>query len=162
MISITPFAASSLRQMVVERMGSSGAHSGAQTAATKSGKASDTAGPAAEPSASGRGSMDVLSAGQRLGLRITVEKGGCAGMQYTMQLDFERPTDEVNEAGDVCVFIDPQSASFIEGSELDYCDDLVGTGFRLRNPRATRSCGCGTSFEPAESEPAAASEVSGS
>lgn len=158
MISITPFAASSLRQMVVERIGSFGAHSDAQTVAVNS----EVPSGADDPSVSGMSSTDAVSAGKRLGLRITVEKGGCAGMQYTMQLDFERSTDEVNEAEGVCVFVDPQSASYIEGSELDYCDDLVGTGFRLRNPKATRSCGCGTSFEPAESEAAAASEVSGS
>lgn len=83
------------------------------------------------------------------GLRILVEKGGCAGMQYAMKLDARREDDLLSEAGGAQVFMDPASASLLLGSELDYCDDLVGTGFRLHNPNAARSCGCGTSFEPA-------------
>jgi iron-sulfur cluster assembly protein len=95
------------------------------------------------------------SAGTELGLRILVEKGGCAGMQYVMRLDAAGPEDVVVESGGAKVLLDPASAQFISGSELDYCDDLVGTGFRLNNPRAARSCGCGTSFEPAAEEPVA-------
>ena len=82
------------------------------------------------------------------GLRILVEKGGCAGLQYTMNLDARRSDDTVVERDGVGVFIDPSSLPYLSGAELDYCDDLVGTGFRLRNPNAVRSCGCGTSFEP--------------
>ena len=71
-------------------------------------------------------------------------------MQYEMHFDAERPGDEVSEAEGARVFVDTASARFLEGASLDYCDDLVGTGFRLQNPRAARSCGCGTSFEPLE------------
>lgn len=85
----------------------------------------------------------------RRGLRIQVEKGGCAGLQYTMNLSAERPGDLVGERDGVYVFIDLASSAYLSGSTLDYCDDLVGTGFRLENPNAARSCGCGTSFEPA-------------
>jgi len=92
------------------------------------------------------------SAGTDLGLRILVEKGGCAGMQYVMRLDSAGPEDVVVESGGAKVLLDPASAQYISGSELDYCDDLVGTGFRLNNPRAARSCGCGTSFEPVPEE----------
>jgi iron-sulfur cluster assembly accessory protein len=88
------------------------------------------------------------------GLRILVEKGGCAGMQYAMKLDLRQEGDVLSEAGGARVFMDPASAALLRGAELDYCDDLVGTGFRLQNPNAARSCGCGTSFEPA-TEPAA-------
>lgn len=84
----------------------------------------------------------------KMGLRIVVEKGGCAGMQYEMRFDVSSPEDIVNESEGACVFVDPASARFLGGSSLDYCDDLVGTGFRLHNPNAARSCGCGTSFEP--------------
>lgn len=84
------------------------------------------------------------------GLRIVVEKGGCAGMQYEMHFDAARPGDEVSESEGARVFVDAASVRFLEGASLDYCDDLVGTGFRLQNPRAARSCGCGTSFEPLE------------
>jgi len=82
------------------------------------------------------------------GLRVVVEKGGCAGLQYTMTLDIWRTGDTVVERDGVSVFIDSASFPYLSGAELDYCDDLVGTGFRLRNPNAVRSCGCGTSFEP--------------
>jgi iron-sulfur cluster assembly accessory protein len=56
----------------------------------------------------------------------------------------------VSESEGGRVFVDPESGRFLEGASLDYCDDLVGTGFRLQNPSAARSCGCGTSFEPLE------------
>jgi iron-sulfur cluster assembly accessory protein len=90
------------------------------------------------------------------GLRVFVEKGGCAGWQYGMTLDDPAAADAVIESGGVKVLVDPESASFLHGSTLDYADDLAGAGFRLNNPNATRSCGCGTSFEPAaaDAEPA--------
>lgn len=86
------------------------------------------------------------------GLRILVEKGGCAGMQYSMKLDLPQEGDVFAESEGARVLMDPGSASLLRGSLLDYCDDLVGTGFRLQNPNAARSCGCGTSFEPAQAE----------
>ncbi len=103
--------------------------------------------PAAPLSASSQGQLDGNEGACR-GLRILVEKGGCAGLQYTMNLDVRRSGDNVVERDGVGVFIDPTSLPYLSGAELDYCDDLVGTGFRLRNPNAVRSCGCGTSFEP--------------
>jgi iron-sulfur cluster assembly protein len=84
------------------------------------------------------------------GLRLLVEKGGCAGLQYGMTLDSPAEGDEVFPHGDVSIIIDPESLHHLRGSEIDYCDDLTGTGFRLKNPNAVRSCGCGTSFETAE------------
>ncbi len=84
------------------------------------------------------------------GLRIFVEKGGCAGMQYGMTLDRAGEQDRVVEAGGVKVIVDPESATFLEGVTLDYSDDLAGAGFRIKNPNAVRSCGCGTSFETAD------------
>lgn len=84
------------------------------------------------------------------GLRLYVEKGGCAGMQYGMTLDDAREADQIFPHGEVRVIVDPQSLQFLQGTEVDYCDDLTGTGFRLKNPNAVRSCGCGTSFETAE------------
>jgi iron-sulfur cluster assembly protein len=86
--------------------------------------------------------------GEKMGLRIVVEKGGCAGMQYEMRFDVAGAEDIVNESEGARVLVDAASARFLEGASLDYCDDLVGTGFRLHNPNAARSCGCGTSFEP--------------
>ena len=88
------------------------------------------------------------------GLRIFVEKGGCAGLQYGMALDAAKEGDEVVEQDGAQVIIDQESSTFLRGSVLDYSDDLAGAGFRLRTPNAARSCGCGTSFEPAQEDAA--------
>lgn len=85
-----------------------------------------------------------------LGLRLAVEKGGCAGLQYAMSLGEPQPGDEVTERDGAIVALDPESTTLLEGCTIDYSDDLTGAGFRIINPRAARSCGCGTSFEPAE------------
>ncbi len=81
------------------------------------------------------------------GLRLFVEKGGCAGLQYGMKIDQPKPEDQVVTEGDTCVMVDPESHRYLADCTLDYCDDLAGTGFRIVNPDAVRSCGCGTSFE---------------
>jgi len=82
------------------------------------------------------------------GLRLAVEKGGCAGLQYSMTLGSRQTEDtEVAHLG-ARVFLDPASLGFLDGCTLDYEDSLSGSGFRIINPRAVRSCGCGTSFEP--------------
>ncbi len=85
-------------------------------------------------------------------LRIYIERGGCAGMSYEMTIDDQQPADYTAERDGVRVIVDPGSLQYLTGSTIDYCDDLAGTGFRIRNPNAARSCGCGTSFEPAPSE----------
>jgi iron-sulfur cluster assembly accessory protein len=81
------------------------------------------------------------------GLRISVESGGCAGMQYGMALDEPMEGDEVIEKDSVKILVDAKSLQFLNGSTVDYSDDLAGAGFRIHNPNAVRSCGCGTSFE---------------
>src|SRR4051812_14795322 len=86
---------------------------------------------------------------QGCGLRISVEKGGCAGMQYEMQFDRANETDRLYTRGNVDVIIDPQSAIYLDGVSVDYVDGLTGAGFRIVNPNAVRSCGCGSSFEAA-------------
>ena len=90
------------------------------------------------------------------GLRILVEQGGCAGMQYGMGLDEAKEGDAIVEREGVRVMIDPESLQYLEGSTIDYCDVLAGAGFRIQNPRAVRSCGCGTSFETSEAAEGAA------
>ncbi len=85
-------------------------------------------------------------------LRIFIETGGCAGMSYGMTLDEPNEGDFTAERDGVKVVVDPNSIQYLQGSTVDYCDDLAGTGFRIHNPNATRSCGCGTSFEPAPGE----------
>ena len=82
------------------------------------------------------------------GLRLFVENGGCSGMSYGMEFGPAKPGDEAVEQDGVRVFVDQESASHLRGSVIDYYDGLTGTGFRIQNPSAKRSCGCGTSFEP--------------
>jgi iron-sulfur cluster assembly protein len=84
------------------------------------------------------------------GLRIFVEAGGCAGMQYGMAIDHCKDGDEIIEREGVKVLVDSFSAKYLSGSVVDFTDELAGAGFRIRNPNATRSCGCGTSFESAD------------
>lgn len=85
------------------------------------------------------------------GLRIGLKKGGCAGMEYTMELaQAADPGDEVVEQGDARVLIAPTAQMFLFGTEIDYETGLLESGFRFRNPNVTESCGCGESirFEP--------------
>jgi iron-sulfur cluster assembly protein len=92
---------------------------------------------------------------QTKGLRIFVEHGGCAGLQYGMGFARAESGDEVVERDGVKVIVAEQSRQFLDGSTIDYSDDLAGAGFRIQNPNAARSCGCGTSFEPAAAESSA-------
>ena len=84
----------------------------------------------------------------REGLRLKVEQGGCAGMQYVMKIDSACDTDKVVAQDGVCLMIDPESLRFVDQSQIDYVDDLTDSGFKVINPLAARSCGCGSSFEP--------------
>jgi iron-sulfur cluster assembly protein len=84
------------------------------------------------------------------GLRLAVEKGGCAGLQYAMNLGAPQDADTVAMRDGAVVAVDPESLPHLTGCTLDYSDDLTGAGFRIINPKAARSCGCGTSFEPGE------------
>jgi iron-sulfur cluster assembly protein len=85
-----------------------------------------------------------------LKLRVFVSGGGCSGMQYGMALEAEaRPYDHVIERDGVKVFIDPTSMMYLSGAAIDYEDNLMGGGFRIDNPNAVSSCGCGHSFKTA-------------
>lgn len=80
-------------------------------------------------------------------LRVSVEGGGCSGFQYKYDLTGDRESDDfVIAKTDATVLIDPVSLQFLEGSEIDFVDDLMGQSFQIKNPQATASCGCGTSF----------------
>jgi iron-sulfur cluster assembly accessory protein len=83
------------------------------------------------------------------GLRVQVAKGGCSGMQYEMSLDQKQQDDTVVQRDEVVFYVDPESATFLQDATLDFEDGLTGAGFRIVNPNAARTCGCGTSFEPA-------------
>jgi iron-sulfur cluster assembly accessory protein len=80
-------------------------------------------------------------------LRISVSGGGCSGFQYAFDLDATRaPDDLVIEKAGATVLIDQISLPYMDGSEIDFADDLIGQSFQIKNPLATASCGCGTSF----------------
>ncbi len=80
-------------------------------------------------------------------LRVSVSGGGCSGFQYGFDLDKSRAEDDlVLERDGAIVLIDAVSLPFVEGSEIDFVDDLIGQSFQVKNPNATASCGCGTSF----------------
>ena len=80
-------------------------------------------------------------------LRVYVEKGGCSGMQYGLVFDEQRDGDFVTEQGGVTALVDAFSAEYLRGSVVDFSDALTGGGFKLTNPKAKHSCGCGKSFE---------------
>jgi iron-sulfur cluster assembly accessory protein len=80
-------------------------------------------------------------------LRVSVEGGGCSGFQYKFDMERDQAPDDMVIARDqAVVLIDPVSVNYLQGSEIDFVDDLMGQAFRINNPNATASCGCGTSF----------------
>jgi iron-sulfur cluster assembly accessory protein len=80
-------------------------------------------------------------------LRVTVEGGGCSGFQYKFDMDRAQGADDVVIAREgASVLVDAVSLGYLAGSEIDFVDDLIGASFRINNPQATASCGCGTSF----------------
>jgi iron-sulfur cluster assembly accessory protein len=80
-------------------------------------------------------------------LRVAVTGGGCSGFQYNFAIDDARMDDDlVVERDGATVLIDPVSLDFLRGAEIDFVDDLIGQSFKINNPNATSSCGCGTSF----------------
>jgi iron-sulfur cluster assembly protein len=85
---------------------------------------------------------------QGFGLRFGLQGGGCSG--YTYQLEFEeeaQPEDEVFDFDGVRVFMNPLHIAYLQGSVIDYRDELIGAGFHIENPNVKRKCGCGTSFD---------------
>lgn len=84
---------------------------------------------------------------QAAGLRVAVLPGGCSGFQYGLNIE-ETPADddEILEMEGLRLFIDPFSAQYLEGVEIDYVTTMMGSGFTFRNPNASGGCGCGSSF----------------
>ena len=80
-------------------------------------------------------------------LRVYIESGGCSGLQYGMTFDEKREGDFAAEFHGVPVMVDNVSAEYLRGCVVDYSDALTGGGFKISNPRAKSSCGCGKSFE---------------
>src|SRR5918911_1623332 len=86
-----------------------------------------------------------------IGLRVYVYSGGCSGYRYGMMLE-DAPTeaDRVLEANGVRVYVDENSIQYLQGSQIDYVDTLMGAGFTVNNPNAVSACGCGSSFRTAD------------
>ena len=84
--------------------------------------------------------------GAEHGMRIGVVGGGCSGFQYSLNFDTQKEGDRVTDFGGVLVLVDEISLPYIAGTTLDYVEGLHGAGFRFDNPRASRTCGCGSSF----------------
>ena len=81
------------------------------------------------------------------GLRMSVEQGGCSGMSYKMTFDENRSeNDKVFESNGLTIFCDINSLLYVIGIEVDFSDDMLNGAFKINNPNANRSCGCGTSF----------------
>ena len=80
-------------------------------------------------------------------LRVSVEGGGCSGFQYKFDMEHAKAADDLVISHDnAVVLIDPVSVNYMAGSEIDFVDDLIGASFKVKNPQAKASCGCGTSF----------------
>lgn len=91
---------------------------------------------------------DLVAAEKRegQGLRLKIVGGGCSGLQYKMDLDAERNGDRIFEKDGAKVLVDMKSLLYLNGTELDYKEGLMESGFVFQNPNVKRSCGCGTSF----------------
>lgn len=92
------------------------------------------------------------------GLRLAVRRGGCAGWQYEMKVAAPEEGDVTIESNGARLIVASDSIDRLKGCSVDYSDDLTDAGFKIENPNASRSCGCGTSFEAAD-EPAGAHAV---
>ena len=80
-------------------------------------------------------------------MRFYVEKGGCSGMQYGMVFDEKRDGDSISGQHGVKILVDAISADYLRGTVVDFSEEMMGGGFKLSNPNAKQSCGCGKSFE---------------
>ena len=89
----------------------------------------------------------TAAGGRKLGLRILVNGGGCSGFQYEFAMANDRADDDIAfEKDGAIVLVDPVSLEYMAGSTVDFVDDLIGQAFKVQNPLAKASCGCGTSF----------------
>ena len=99
------------------------------------------------PTVTDRAFEKIASSCDTKTLRVAVKGGGCSGFQYVFNIVAKvNKDDQVFEKGDCRVVIDKTSLQFLEGAEIDYSEELIGSSFKISNPNATSSCGCGTSF----------------
>jgi iron-sulfur cluster assembly protein len=95
--------------------------------------------------------LTVAETNPDIGLRVYVYSGGCSGYRYGMMLeDAPTPEDKLLEVNGIKVYVDGQSVSLLQGSQIDYVDTLMGAGFTVNNPNAVAACGCGSSFRTAD------------
>src|SRR3954465_7402355 len=94
-----------------------------------------------------------LDGQQTAGLRVGVRGGGCSGFQYALALDEPKAEDRIFDVDGIKVIVDEASLHYVDGSEVDYTESLMGSGFQVNNPNVVASCGCGSSFRIAEEEP---------
>ncbi len=95
--------------------------------------------------------LETQSESSGKGLRVQIAKGGCSGLQYEMALDAKKEGDIVVERDGMQFLVDGESVPHLRGATLDFRDGLTGVGFHIVNPNASRTCGCGSSFETAKS-----------
>ena len=94
--------------------------------------------------------ISKIIAGQNDGqfLRVAVQGGGCSGFSYVFSIEGEKAADDLAfERDGVTILVDEMSIQYMEGSEIDWVDAMIGASFQIKNPNATASCGCGTSFD---------------
>src|SRR5205085_12623374 len=94
-----------------------------------------------------------LEGQESAGLRVGVRGGGCSGFQYALALDEPSAEDQIFDIDGIRVIVDPDSLRYVDGSEVDYTESLMGSGFQVNNPNVVASCGCGSSFRVADEEP---------
>jgi len=91
--------------------------------------------------------IEEQSLGEGTALRVGVKGGGCSGFSYTLGFDDQiAETDQINEVDGIKVICDPKSFLYLNGTMVDFEDNLMGRGFKFKNPNASKSCGCGESF----------------
>ena len=99
------------------------------------------------PTVTDRSFAKIASSCDTKTLRVAVKGGGCSGFQYIFHIvDNANENDQIFQKEESRVIIDNTSLQFLEGAEIDYCEELIGSSFKINNPNATSSCGCGTSF----------------
>ena len=92
-----------------------------------------------------------------VGLRVGVRGGGCSGFQYALALDEKREEDHVFDHDGIRVIVDPASLQYVDGSNVDFTETLMGSGFEVNNPNVVAACGCGSSFRVADEAPSCGS-----
>jgi iron-sulfur cluster assembly protein len=106
-----------------------------------------------------RGFLAQQESEGEIGLRVGVRGGGCSGFQYALALDERHEDDHVFEHEGIRLIVDPASMRYVEGSQVDFTESLMGSGFEVKNPNVVASCGCGSSFRIADEEPSCGSAV---